>query len=403
DDDLSARCNIIRFYKRIEVMSGAGAGSSYEALGCDARKAHSLSPSFTVCDELAQWRHRELYDNLVTGTGARAQPLTVVISTMSSDPNHVLSELISYGERVRDGLIDDPTFSPHIFTTPPDADIWDESTWYAANPALGDFRSLEEMRKFAEQARRMPAREAVFRNLYLNQAVDAEQRFIAGADWDACAGAVDPDALRGRPCWAGLDLAATTDLTALVLYFPEDGGAVLPWFWVPADRLSEREHSDHVPYPLWHRQGLIEAPPGRAIDKGAIAGRLAQIASAYDLKAVAYDRWRIEDLKKLLSDEGIDLPLKEWGQGFKDMAPAVDALEAAVLDRRLRHGGHPVLRWNCANAIVQIDPAGARKIAKDISVERVDGMIALVMAIGLHAREPAPREYTFSRDMILSA
>lgn len=403
DDDLSDRCNMQRFAKKIEVLDGAGMGSTYEALSSDAKKAHSLSPSFVVADELAQWPHRELYDNLVTGTGAREEPLIVVISTMSSDPNHVLSELVTYGEQVRHGIVEDESFCAFIYSTPTDADIWDEQNWYAANPALGDFRSLEEMRKFAEQARRIPARESVFRNLYLNQAVDADERFISGADWDACAGSVDPESLRGRPCWAALDLASTTDLTALLLYFPEDGGAVLPYFWVPRDRLAEREEGDRVPYVTWHRQRLIEAPDGRAIDRLAIVRRLAAIASTYDVKGIAYDRWRIEDLQKLLSDEGIDLPMVPWGQGFRDMGPAVDALETAVLDGKLRHGGHPVLTWNCANARIQTDPAGARKIAKDRSKERVDGMVALVMAVGLHSRQEAPITYDFSENRVLVA
>jgi phage terminase large subunit-like protein len=403
DADLSARCNVQRFAKKIEVLDGDGAGSIYEALSSDARKAHSLSPSFLACDELAQWPQRELYDNLVTGTGARAEPLVIVISTQSSDPHHVMSELVDYGQKVIDGVLDDPTFAAFIYTTPDDADIWDEENWYAANPALGDFRSLDEMRQFAERAKHVPNLESVFRNLYLNQAVDADVRFLAAADWDACGGVVEPETLRGRPCWGGLDLSSTTDLTALVLYFPDDGGAVIPFFWVPGDRLAERETRDGVPYRTWREAGLIEAPPGRAIDKLSIARRLAQIAAAYDVQGIAYDRWRIEDLQKCLADEGIELPLVGWGQGFKDMGPAVDAVETATLDRKLRHGGHPVLAWNVSNAVVQLDPAGARKIAKDRSVERVDGLVALAMAIGLHARQPAPPQYDFSRPLVLSA
>lgn len=403
DADLTDRCNCQRFAKKIEVLHGAGAGSIYEALSSDARKAHSLSPSFVVCDELAQWPSRELFDNIITGTGARDEPLVVVISTMSSDPNHVLSELVHYGRQIADGVIDDESFEAFIFETPADADIWDERSWKASNPALGDFRSLAEMRQFAEQAKRIPARESVFRNLYLNQAVDADERFISSADWDACGAAPDLEHLRGKKCWAGLDLASTTDLTALSLYFPEDGGGVLMHFWVPKDRLVERETSDKVPYVVWNREGLIEAPEGRAIDKLAIVRRLAEIAAVYDLQGLAYDRWRIEDLKKMLSDEGIELPMIDWGQGFRDMGPAVDAFEAAVLDAKIRHGGNPVLGWCVSNARIQTDPAGARKVAKDRSIERVDGLVSLIMAIGLHARQPAKVEYDFSRPLVLRA
>ena len=211
---------------------------------------------------------------------------------------------------------------------------------------------------------------------------------------------VDVDALRGKRCWAGLDLGSTTDLTALALYF--DNGSVLPWFWVPRDRLEERERTDRVPYPQWFKEGLIEAPAGRAIDKLAIIRRIAQIAASFDLQGIAFDRWRLEDLKKLLADEGIDIPVTPWGQGFKDMGPAVDALEAAILDRKLRHGAHPVLTWNCWNSVVEIDPTGARKIDKAKSTERCDGMTALAMAVGLAARTPNPAPFE-PRLMVLTA
>jgi phage terminase large subunit-like protein len=171
-----------------------------------------------------------------------------------------MTELVNYGRQINEGVIADPTFHATIYAAPPEADIWDEATWFACNPALGDFRSLEEMRAYAAQAKRIPGKEAAFRGLYLNQPVDAEQRFIASDDWNACGAPVDPEALRGRPCWGGLDLGSTQDLTALALYFPEDNGAVLPFFWVPGDRLDEREDRDKVPYRPWKQQGFIEAP-----------------------------------------------------------------------------------------------------------------------------------------------
>ncbi|MCB2190419.1 MAG: terminase large subunit [Deltaproteobacteria bacterium] len=397
--EFNARVNIQRFRKTLEDDL---TGSVYMALSSDDRKAHGLSPSFVVYDELAQARNRHLYDNLDTGVGARAEPLFVVISTQSSDTHHVMTELVNYGQQVLDGVVQDESFLPVIFSAPLDADPWDKKVWKACNPALGDFRSLEEMRQFAAQAQRIPAKESVFRNLYLNQPVEADTRFIAGPDWDACAGKVDPAALVGRPCWAGLDLGSTRDLTALVLFFPEDEGAVLPFFWVPGESLAEREDHDKVPYRTWHAKGLIEATEGRAINRRAIAYRLGEIAALYDLKGLAFDRWRIEDLQVILADEGISLPLVPWGQGFKDMGAATDALEAAILNQKIRHGGNPVLTWNCANAVVQVDPAGSRKIAKDKSIERVDGLVSLVMAMGLHAREKKPVEYDFSEPLVMT-
>jgi phage terminase large subunit-like protein len=396
---LRARCNVQRFAKKIEDTEN---GSTYQAMSSDARKAHGLSPSLIICDELAQWHDRALFDNLVTGTGARREPLLIAISTTSSDPNHVMSELTVYGRQVAEGVIVDRTFAAFIFEVPITDDPWNEENWKKANPALGDFRDIDEMRAAASMARRLPARESAFKNLYLNQPCDPDQRFIAGADWRACTGAIDPEALRSRPCWAGLDLSSTRDLTALVLFFPEDGGAILPFFWVPGDNLLDREERDRVPYRVWRDQGFLEAPAGRAIDRRAIACRIAEIASAFDVRGMAYDRWRIEDLKKILADEGIDLPLIDWGQGFQSMGPAVDSLEVAIIDRHLKHGGNPILSWNIANCVVETDAAGARKISKSKSTERVDGAVALAMAVGLHSRSPQTF-LDFDRPLVLSA
>jgi hypothetical protein len=344
------------------------------------------------------------YDTALAGVLAGAEATATGVAVGSALMAVTDSEGLEYlVERlqVNAGDVEDPTFHATIYAAPDDANPWDEATWHACNPALGDFRSLEEMRTFAEQAQRIPAREAVFRNLYLNQRIDAEVRFISASDWNACAGQVDLQSLYGHPCWVGLDLSSTRDLTALVCFFPEDGGSVLPFFFVPGDRLDEREDQDRVPYRTWRDRGHIEAFRGRAIDKTAVARRLATILADFDVRGVAYDRWRMEDLKRILDDEGIRVPLVGFGQGFKDMAPAIDALEAAVLDRRIQHGGHPVLRWNCSNCVVDTDPAGNRKLSKKRSRERIDGMVALAMAVGLWAREQKPPEIILDPDAIL--
>jgi phage terminase large subunit-like protein len=398
--ELAERIIIRDFTKQMEDTV---TGSIFMALSADAKTKHGFSASCIVYDELAQAPDRKLYDVLMTSTGGRSEPLAIIISTQSSDPHSIMTELVDYGVKVRDGILEDPTFFPIIYTAPEDADPWDEATWHECNPALGTFRSLEEMRSAALQAKRIPARESAFRLLYLNQRVSADARFINQSDWDACAGDIDPEALRGRRCIGALDLSSTTDLTALVLYFPEDDGAVLPFFWAPADRLQEREHSDKVPYLLWAKEGYLEAPAGRAVNKLAIIHRLAELASTYDIRGIAFDRWRLEDLQKLLSDEGITIPITPFGQGFKDMGPAVDALETAILNGTIKHPKHPILTWNVSNAVVEIDPAGSRKITKEKSIERVDGLVALVMAVGLHAKAPKPVEYNFDLPLVITA
>lgn len=388
DEHLSDRIIVRHFNKSLE---DAETGSTYQALSSDARKAHGLSPSFVVCDELAQWHGRELYDNLITGTGARAEPLVVTISTMSADPNSVMSELVAYGRDVLAGEIVDPTFSATIYSAPEKADPWDEKTWHECNPALGDFRSLPEMRTAAAQAQRLPAREPSFRLLYLNQPVDGTARFLNGVDWRACAAPAAPSELIGARCYLGLDLSATTDLTALCAYFP-DTGHCLSWFWVPRDNLEEAERRDHVPYQLWARQGLIEATPGRAIDKRFVVHRLGEIVEDYKVECLAFDRWKIDEVQRLMLDEGVKLPMEPWGQGFKDMSPAIDALETLVLQGELKQPGHPVLDWCIANAVTMSDPAGNRKVIKGgKQTGRVDGVIALAMAVGIAARKPAKK------------
>jgi phage terminase large subunit-like protein len=388
---MADRMNIRSFNKLIEDSVN---GSTYEALSSDARKAHGLSPSFVVCDEVAQWRGRELYDNLLSGMDARAEPLTVAIGTQAASDQNLMSELVDYGQKILGGEVDDPTFHATIYRAPDDCDPWDESVWRSCNPALGDFKALAGMRAQATQARRVPAKAGAFKNLHLNMRIDAEVRFIAPDDWKACGEPVNTESLYRRPCWAGLDLSSVDDLTALVLHFPDDGGAVVQFFWLPQENIHMLEHGARVPYRAWADQGLIELTPGRAIDYRFVARRLAQVASDYDLRAIAYDRWKIDALQRILDEEGIRLPLVPWGQGYKDFSPAVDALEAAILDGRLRHGNNPVLTWNMSNACLETDAAGNRKLSKKRSREKIDGVVALCMAMGLAVREAVNRPFS---------
>lgn len=398
DEELSERV-INRDYNK--TIEDSETGSTYFALSRDVRAAHGLSPSFVVCDELAQWGGRDLYDALVTGTGARDEPLIVVISTKSPDPNHVLSELVRYGEQVREGEINDPSFLPILYAAGEKDDPWSEETWRACNPALGDFRSLDEMRVAAEQAKRLPAREPSFRLLYLNQPVDAASRFLNGPDWRGCIGQIETAALHGKRCILGLDLSSTTDLTALAAYFPETGD-LLTWFWYPADNLEEAEKRDHVPYRLWARQGFIETTPGRAIDKSFVVHRIAELVQDFKVEACAYDRWGITELKRILVDEDVKIEMIEWGQGWKDASPALDAIETAVLQKQLHHRAHPVMDWCVANAVALTNPAGGRKLAKDRSTGRIDGLVAASMALGLAARQPPKKASVYATRGLLS-
>ncbi|KAA3514804.1 terminase large subunit [Agrobacterium vitis] len=393
--ELDDRANIIQFNKQIEVLTGDGAGSIYAALSADAGSKMGLSPSFVVYDELGSAPNRDLFDALDTATGARDNPLMICISTQAAADHHVFSELIDYGTRVNSGDIQDPSFHLTLYAAPADADPWSREAWIAANPALADFRSLEDVERQASQARLVPSKESAFRNLILNQRVSAVSRFIHKAEWDRCNGVVDLASLAGRECYGGLDLSGSRDLTAFVLVFPQEGRRfdVVCQFFMPEANIAERSNEDRVPYELWARQGFITLISGSTIDPGFVAQAIMQAAQTYDLRTVAYDRWRIEDLKRELGLFGGTVPLEPFGQGYKDMSPAVDTLERNVAEQLLRHGGNPVLNMCSSNAVVTRDPAGSRKLDKSKATGRIDGLVALAMALqvsGRHEPEVLP-------------
>lgn len=378
---MAARVNIKDWHKEIIDEESQ---SRWRALTSDARKAHGLAPSFWIADEVAQWRSRELWDNLATGMGKRDQALGVTISTQAADDLHFFSEMLD-AEPV-------PTIYTQLHAAPDDCALDDPDAWAAANPALGVFLNEGQFADAAARAIRSPSFAPSFRLLNLNQRIAAEGRFINQVDWEANAEPFDPAELEGKRCYGGLDLSSTRDLTALALWFPDDG-KLLAWHWVPADTIGERVERDRVPYDRWADEGWIEKTVGRATDRVAIARQLAEIRQAYDVQGIAFDRWRYEDLGKLLSDEGIDLPMIAFIPGFKTYAAAVDAFERAVLNGEMQHNDNPLLRWQAGNLMVETDPTGNRKPTKAKSLDRIDGLVAAIMACGLAATDEGPATY----------
>lgn len=378
---IAARVNIKDWHKSIEDEETR---SIWRALTSDARKAHGLAPSFWIADEVAQWRSRELWDNLATGMGKRATALGVTISTQASDDMHFFSEMLDAEP--------EPTSYVQLHTAPKDCALDDPEAWAASNPALGHFLNAAQFEDASKRALRMPSFEPAFRLLNLNQRVASESRFVNPADWDANGEPFDPIELEGQRCYGGLDLSSTRDLCALALYFP-DAGKVLVWHFVPRDTIAERVERDRVPYDRWAIDGWIETTPGRATDRVAIARALADIRGRYDVQGIAFDRWRFEDLAKLLSDEGINLPMVEFVPGFRTYAAAVDAFERAILERRMQHNGSPILRWQAGNMVVEIDSAGNRKPAKNKSIDRIDGLVSTIMACGIAVTDEGPKAY----------
>lgn len=389
--EFAARVNMQRFHKRMEVLAGVGNGSVYEALSADARRAHGLAPSFWVYDELAQARDGELLENLRTAMGKRKASLGMVISTQAPTDDHPLSLLIDDALQGHDD-----TVVLELETAPLDADPFARETIQACNSAAGIFLDLEDIVKEAEQARRVPMFAARYRNLRLNQRIDgnAENRVITRPIWDACRAEIDLADLRGRKCFGGLDLSAKHDLTALVLAFPDDeadvGYDLLSFFWTPVGQMEARQVRERDLFKTWMDRGHLIGVPGPVIKYRYMATTLRDLLRQFDIQAIGYDAWRIDDFKVDMDEAGVELPLEGYVQGFKSISPAVEYFVELALSGRLRHDGNPVLTSCVANAIVVRDAAGNSKIDKDksnrASSVRIDGLQAALMALGTAKR-----------------
>lgn len=365
-------------------------GVTYKALSADASTAYGLSPVFIVHDELGQVKgpRSELYEALETATGAQINPLSIIISTQAPTDADLLSTLIDDAKQAHD-----PRVVLSLHTAPAEMDPFSEEAVRAANPAFGDFLNAEEVLAMAADAARMPSRQPEFENLILNRRVEASSPFVSRSLWQSCGDPIKP--LIGVPVYGGLDLSEVADLTALVLGGKVDGKwQISPTFWLPKDGIKDRAKKDRVPYDLWHEQGWLQAAPGKSIDYEYVASYLRAIFDRLDVRKLAFDRWNFKHLKPYLLKEGFTADdvgdgdetkakFVQFGQGFQSMSPALRDLEAELLNGRLAHGNHPVLTMCAANAVVITDPAGNRKLAKNKSSGRIDGMVALTMMMGV--------------------
>lgn len=359
-------------------------GSTYTALSADAGGAFGEGIDLCVYDELSQAKNNALYDALMTSLGSQAEPLMMIISTQAPADDHILSELIDYGLKIRAGEFEDDSFTVHLYAANDNCDIMNEKEWHRANPTLGDYRDISEFRQTMERAMRVPSLEAVARNLYLNQRVQAKAPYLTAQVWRTGDEAIDERLFySGRPVYGGLDLSARTDLSALCLAVEDDNGIIhlMPRIWTPDDTLDARALRDRAPYRVWADRDLLIPVPGQAIDYDFIAAELGDVSSKMPLARLAYDRWRIDVLKQSLARMGVMVNLMNFGQGFKDMAPAVDTFEEMALAGRLRHGGHPLLRWAISNCVVVRDAANNRKLSKSKATGRIDPAIAALQAV----------------------
>jgi len=384
--------------KNALVPSGIGAstwnlayhksGSFFRPISADDGQS-GPRPHIALLDEIHEHKTSNVVEMLRAGTKSRRQALILMITNSGHNKTSVCWNYHDYTAKVCAGTLEDDSHFGYVCALDEgDEPLKNEKCWAKANPSLKyGLPGVKYLREQVTAARGMPSKESVVRRLQFCQWVEAESPWISSRVWMQNYEVFTPESLVGRRCYAGLDLSSTQDLTSLQLLFPPEGEdknwRLLSYFWLPGDALIEKEDQDHVPYTVWRTAGYLETFSGRAINKMAIVKRLVQIADMYDLQKVAYDRWLIEEFKSRLDEEGVTLPIEPFGQGFKDMAPAVNEFERLLLEGQIKHNGNPVMTWNAANAVVTTDPAGNRKITKEKATGRVDGIVAAVMAVGI--------------------
>jgi phage terminase large subunit-like protein len=358
--------------------------SFYEAISCDAGTQHGRTPAFVLADELHAWKKRDLWDVLRSGLVKTPGSLRVGATTAGRGQENIAWDIIDYARKVARGEIDDPSCLPILFEADRECDWTDEAVWMAVNPGLAHgYPDIDGLRQLAREARERPGDREAFRQLNLNIWLDhSADPFVDMGVYDEGAKPVDLEALRGEPCWLGVDLSSTGDLTCVVAAWRdgEDGYFVHPWFFCPEDNLRARAERDGVPYPTWADQGFITPTPGNVVDYRHVEAVVRDLCERFEVREIAFDPYMARNTLNNLLEDG--LPAVEMRQGWVTMAPAVKELERAILGRRFTHGGHPVLRWCFDNIAVQKDSAGNLFFHKGKSRDRIDGAVACAMAVG---------------------
>ncbi|MCJ7676770.1 MAG: terminase large subunit [Anaerolineales bacterium] len=391
------------FKRRITAFVGnlhiEATAQKFEPLGADADNMDGLNVHCAVVDELHAHKTRHMLDVLTTATGARRQPLIFVITTAGFDRNSVCWERHDYSVKVLEGILPDDTFFAYIAGIDEGDDWRDESVWSKANPNLGVSVKAEDLRVKCKRAQEVPGQQNAFRQLHLNEWTQQASRWLDMAVWDENGEPFDPTLLEGKECYAGLDLSSTKDITALALWFPAESRGLF-YFWVPEEGIRQRADRDRVPYDVWVRQEYIEATAGNVVDYDIIRVRVNELRQLYNIREIAVDRWNSTQLQTQLMGDGFTVV--PFGQGFASMTAPTKEMERLYLERKLGHGGNPVMRWMADNVTIARDSADNLKIDKAKSTERVDGMTAMAMAIGLAMLQPAETKSVYEERGILS-
>lgn len=387
----SLKKRITSFVGNLHIVATA---QKLQPLGADADSMDGLNIHGAIVDELHAHKTRAMVDVLETATGARAQPLIFYITTAGYDRHSVCWERHAHAERILETVIaDDATFA--FIAAAEERDDWRKpATWAKANPNLGVSVAVDDLERKVRRALEIPAEQNAFRRLHLNQWTEQEVRWLDVAAWDECGGPLDwlalREAMRGLECFLGMDLASSLDVSAVVAWFP-GVGVVLPWFWIPEAGMRQRVERDRVPYDQWTEQGAVFATPGEVTDQDEIQRFIIEtISTTYQVREIAYDAWNATQLAVRLNGAGATCV--SLAQTIGMMSESVKRIEELVIGRKLQHGGHPVLRWMASNCETHSDSYGNRKLKKPDRSEakRVDGMVALAMAVSRELRREVP-------------
>lgn len=376
--------------KRVKIMASMRrivykpTNSFYQVLSAEAYSKHGFNVHGVVFDELHAQPNRKLFDVMTKGSGdARTQPLYFLITTAGTDTNSICYEIHQKAEDILCGRKHDATFYPVIYGAAADDDWTSPEIWEKANPSLGVTVSVEKVKAACDSARQNPGEENAFRQLRLNQWVKQSVRWMPMEKWDACSFPVRENELEGRVCYGGLDLSSTTDITAFVLVFPpldeDDKFCILPFFWMPEENIDLRVRRDHVPYDTWKKQGFLHTTEGNVVHYGYIEKFIEKLGERFNIQEIAFDRWGAVQMTQNL--EGMGFTVVPFGQGFRDMSPPTKELMKLTLEKKIAHGGHPVLRWMMDNIFIKRDPADNIKMDKAKSTEKIDGAVATVMGL----------------------
>jgi len=379
--ELSSRAKVFR-----NSITNESKGNFFQAISSDSKTKHGYSAGCVIMDELHVQPNRDLYDTLLTSTGARIEPLFISITTAGYNKNSIGWEVYNYAKQVQNKLIEDSSFYSAIYEADLEDDITDEEVWKKANPNYGISLRKEYMRRESQRAVDVPSYQNTFKRLMLNIWTDSQTAWIGAKEWELCEGEVDLQKLKNKECYLGLDLASTRDISALVLLFKEDEKFIIvPYFFIPEENAKKRSERDKVDYVTWIRDNHIIATNGDVTDYNFIKQKILDLGKEYLIQSICYDRFNASQLVIDLQHEGV--PMEPFGQGFVSMSAPSKQLEALILGQEIVHNGNPVLKWMIANTVMEEDAAGNIKASKKKSSEKIDGTVALVMALGSYMTE----------------